>query len=198
MEIPMIDFSKLDGENRSKTMTQLHDACKKWGFFQIENHGVDKELMEKVKQLVNKHYEDNMKPRFYTSTIVKTVEDKNKITNTDWESTFFIWHRPDNKINECADLSEELRKAVDEYIDQLIKVAEKLSELMCENLGLHKDYIKEAFSGSKGYSLRGSLSSMVQLGYQVMDRRSIGVLGSSSTRQLLGVIAQMEHSGLRL
>lgn len=76
---------------------------------QIENHGVDKELMDKVKKLVNKHYEDNMKPRFYSSEIVKTVEDKSRITNTDWESTFFIWHRPEKKINECPDLSEELR-----------------------------------------------------------------------------------------
>ncbi|KAJ0941775.1 putative aminocyclopropanecarboxylate oxidase [Helianthus annuus] len=150
MEIPMIDFSKLDGEDRSKTMALLHNACEKWGFFQIENHGVDKELMEKVKKLVNKHYEDNMKPRFYSSDLVKTVDGKNKISNTDWESTFFIWHRPDNKINECADLSEELRKTVDEYINQLIKVAEKLSELMCENLGLDKEHIKEAFTGSKG------------------------------------------------
>ncbi|XP_076922502.1 1-aminocyclopropane-1-carboxylate oxidase 1-like [Bidens hawaiensis] len=150
MEIPMIDFSKLDGEDRSKTMALLHDACEKWGFFQIENHGVDKELMDNVKNLVNKHYENNMKPKFYSSEIVKTVEDKNKLTNTDWETTFFIWHRPDNKINECADLSDELRKTVDEYIDQLIKVAEKLSELMCENLGLEKEHIKEAFSGSKG------------------------------------------------
>lgn len=39
---------------------------------------------------------------------------------------------------------------MDEYIAQLIKVAEKLSELMCENLGLEKDYIKKAFSGSEG------------------------------------------------
>lgn len=42
---------------------------------------------------------------------------------------------------------------MDAYINQLIKLAEKLSELMCENLGLEKDYIKEAFSGSKGPSV---------------------------------------------
>lgn len=39
---------------------------------------------------------------------------------------------------------------MDEYIDQLIKLAEKLSQLMCENLGLEENYIKKTFSGSKG------------------------------------------------
>lgn len=39
---------------------------------------------------------------------------------------------------------------MDEYITQVIQLAEKLSELMSKNLGLEKDYIKQAFSGSKG------------------------------------------------
>lgn len=76
---------------------------------QIENHGVDKQLMDKVKKLVNWHYEENMKNKFYNSEIVKSVEDKNKTTDIDWESTFFLWHRPDNKINDYTNLSEELR-----------------------------------------------------------------------------------------
>lgn len=42
---------------------------------------------------------------------------------------------------------------MDEYIAQLIKLAQKLSELMCENLGLEQGYIMEAFSGSKGPSV---------------------------------------------
>ena len=42
---------------------------------------------------------------------------------------------------------------MDEYIAQLVKLAEKLSGLMCENLGLEKCFIKEAFSGSKGPSV---------------------------------------------
>ncbi|XVE70587.1 hypothetical protein DITRI_Ditri10aG0083400 [Diplodiscus trichospermus] len=39
---------------------------------------------------------------------------------------------------------------MDEYIAQLIKLAEQLSELMSENLGLEKNYIKEVFSGTNG------------------------------------------------
>ncbi|KAF2285150.1 hypothetical protein GH714_038837 [Hevea brasiliensis] len=115
MEIPVIDFSEFNGENRSKMMGLLHEACEKWGFFQVENHGIDKELMEKVKQLVNSHYESN--------------------------------------INEIPNLPQDFCKSMDEYITRLIKLAEKISELISENLGLEKDHIKDAFKGGRGPSV---------------------------------------------
>ncbi|EYU27232.1 hypothetical protein ABFS82_10G098800 [Erythranthe guttata] len=148
--IPVIDFSELDGEKRSNTMVLLHEACEKWGFFMIENHGIDKDIMEKVKLLMNTHYEDNMKESFYNSDTAKKMDINEFIKDKDWESTFFIWHRPNSNINDLSGLSKDLQKAMDEYIEQLIKLAENLSELMCENLGIDKDRIKDAFSGSVG------------------------------------------------
>ncbi|XAR53427.1 Aminocyclopropanecarboxylate oxidase [Bertholletia excelsa] len=153
MEIPLIDFSKLDGERRPETMALLQQACERWGFFQVENHGIDKELMEKVKDMVNQYYEENMKESFYESETARSLENKSITSNADWESTFFIWHRPKSNINEFPDFSDEFCKTMDAYIDQLIKLGEKLSELMCENLGLEIDHIKEAFAGSKGPSV---------------------------------------------
>ncbi|KAK2993405.1 hypothetical protein RJ640_021624 [Escallonia rubra] len=144
MEIPVIDFGELNGEKRSETMALLHEACEKWGFFQIENHGIDTQLMGRVKQLVNQHYEVNMKKTFYESDIAKSFKDQGKTTNIDWERTFFVWHRQSSKIND---------KTIEDYVDQLIKLAEKLSELMCENLGLDKSCIKETFSGENGPSV---------------------------------------------
>lgn len=35
MEMPVIDFSELDGENRTNTMSLLDHACDKWGFFMV-------------------------------------------------------------------------------------------------------------------------------------------------------------------
>ncbi|KAK1385957.1 1-aminocyclopropane-1-carboxylate oxidase 1 [Heracleum sosnowskyi] len=152
MVIPLIDFNELDGDKRRETMATLHEACENWGFFQIENHGIDKQLMEKVKDLVNQHYEENLRDNFYDSDIAKSFEKDN--TNTiDWETAFFIRHHPDSNINNLPNISEEFSKTVNDYIDQLIKVAEKLSMLISENLGLEKNYIMETFSGSKGPSV---------------------------------------------
>ncbi|KAL4346734.1 hypothetical protein GQ457_17G020270 [Hibiscus cannabinus] len=45
-QIPVIDVSKLDHDDEQK---KLHFACKDWGFFQIINHGVAGEVIEKMK-----------------------------------------------------------------------------------------------------------------------------------------------------
>ncbi|XP_073289785.1 1-aminocyclopropane-1-carboxylate oxidase 1-like [Primulina huaijiensis] len=153
MDIPVIDLNDLDSEKRSETMTLLHEACEKWGFFMVDNHGVDKELMEKVKYLTNLHYNNNMKDEFESLEMAKTLENNGFIKEKDWESTFFIRHRPSSNIHELNCLSRDLRKTMEEYVDQLIKLAEKLSELMCENLGIEKNHIMEAFSGSQGPSV---------------------------------------------
>ncbi|KAJ9183832.1 hypothetical protein P3X46_007639 [Hevea brasiliensis] len=153
MEIPVIDFSEFNGENRSKMMGLLHEACEKWGFFQVENHGIDKELMEKVKQLVNSHYEVNLKESFYESALAKSLNNGDNTSDIDWESTYFIWHRPKSNINEIPNLPQDFCKSMDEYITRLIKLAEKISELISENLGLEKDHIKDAFKGGRGPSV---------------------------------------------
>lgn len=35
MAIPVIDFSKLNGEERAKTLAQIANGCEEWGFFQV-------------------------------------------------------------------------------------------------------------------------------------------------------------------
>ncbi|CAL5186357.1 unnamed protein product [Lathyrus oleraceus] len=153
MAIPVIDFSTLNGDKRGETMALLHEACQKWGCFLIENHEIEGKLLEKVKKEINKYYEENLKESFYKSEIAKSLEKKQNTCDIDWESSFFIWHRPASNIRKIPNLSEELCKTMDEYIEKLVELAEKLSELMSENLGLEKEYIKKAFSGSNGAAM---------------------------------------------
>jgi aminocyclopropanecarboxylate oxidase len=35
MAVPVIDFSKLNGEERAKTMALIANGCEEWGFFQV-------------------------------------------------------------------------------------------------------------------------------------------------------------------
>lgn len=75
---------------------------------QITNHGIDINLMDKVKSLINTHYEENLKESFYSSETAKTLENTGNTGNIDWESSFFIWHRPVSNIKEIANLSTPL------------------------------------------------------------------------------------------
>lgn len=150
MEIPVINLGELEGERKSKTMSLLHEACEKWGFFWVENHGIDEGLMDEVTALVNQHYEESMKESFYGSEAAKELGPNIQASEVDWESSFFYRHQPDSNID---DIPELLRKVMPEFVSQSIELAERLAELVSENLGLEKDYLKktfaEPFAGSK-------------------------------------------------
>ncbi|XP_073008009.1 1-aminocyclopropane-1-carboxylate oxidase 1-like [Typha latifolia] len=148
MGIPVIDLKALDGDKSSKTMAQLHEACAKWGFFWVENHGIDVGLMEKVKDFVNSHYEKSLKKSFYESELAKRLSSspRTDASNGDWETTYFIQHHPVSNIAEFADIGAQFGETMDKYTTQLIEVAEKLAESLSLNLGLGKSYVKNAFS----------------------------------------------------
>jgi len=76
--------------------------------FQVDNHGIDKELMEKVKKMINSHYEEHLKEKFYQSEMVKALSE-GKTSDADWESSFFISHKPTSNICQIPNISEELR-----------------------------------------------------------------------------------------
>lgn len=75
---------------------------------QVDNHGIDKELMEKVKKMINSHYEEHLKEEFYQSEMVKALSE-GKTSDADWESSFFISHKPTSNICKIPNISEELR-----------------------------------------------------------------------------------------
>ncbi|KAG0460687.1 hypothetical protein HPP92_020984 [Vanilla planifolia] len=55
--IPVIDIGKL-AENSfdEEEAAKLHSACVHWGFFQIVNHGIPKEIMKKMKDDINEFF----------------------------------------------------------------------------------------------------------------------------------------------
>lgn len=56
LEIPIIDFCKLSkGDEYERRKLDL--ACKEWGFFQITNHGVEVEVLHKMKEAVAAFFE---------------------------------------------------------------------------------------------------------------------------------------------
>uniref|UniRef100_A0A0A8XPH8 1-aminocyclopropane-1-carboxylate oxidase n=1 Tax=Arundo donax TaxID=35708 RepID=A0A0A8XPH8_ARUDO len=138
MEIPVIDLSGLNGgdEERSRTMAQLHEACKDWGFFWVENHGVDAALMEGVKHFVYGHYEEHLEKKFYASDLAKNLQHAAGDLQADWEATYFIQHRPKTNVADFPEISPSTRETLDAYIAQMVSLAERLGECMSLNLGL--------------------------------------------------------------
>ncbi|KAK7320543.1 hypothetical protein VNO77_30107 [Canavalia gladiata] len=149
---PVINLENLNGEERKSILEQIDDACKNWGFFELVNHGIPHELLDNVERLTKEHYRKCMEQRFKEVVGSKGIEsvEAEQINNMDWESTFFLRHLPDSNITQIPDLSQEYRDIMKEFAQKLEKLAEELLDLLCENLGLEKGYLKKTFYGSKG------------------------------------------------
>ncbi|KAK1274620.1 1-aminocyclopropane-1-carboxylate oxidase [Acorus gramineus] len=149
--LPFINMEKLNGEDRGATMEVLKDACENWGFFEILNHGISHELMDKVERCTKDHYRKCMEQKF-KEFASKTLEEGAKIdaNDLDWESTFFLRHLPVSNLYEIPELNDDYRNTMKEFAMELEKLAELLLDLLCENLGLEKGYLKKAFCGAKG------------------------------------------------
>ncbi|CAN6167165.1 unnamed protein product [Urochloa humidicola] len=152
---PIIDMGLLAGEQRPAAMDLLRDACENWGFFQILNHGISTELMDEVEMLTKDHYKRVREQRFleFASKALKDGDDaqgggvKKAAENLDWESTFFVRHLPESNLADIPDLDDGYRRAMKRFAGELEAVAERLLDLLCENLGLEKGYLARAFRG---------------------------------------------------
>ncbi|KAF5735485.1 putative 1-aminocyclopropane-1-carboxylate oxidase [Tripterygium wilfordii] len=153
MAIPVIDFSKLNGspEERAKVLAQIANGCQEWGFFQLANHGISEELLERVKKVCSDCFHGEREGEFKNSGPVKKLNELaekksgEKLDNVDWEDVFTL---ADN--NEWPSKTSGFKETMTEYRAELKKLAEKLMEVMDENLGLEKGYIKKAFNGGDG------------------------------------------------
>ncbi|XP_042496396.1 1-aminocyclopropane-1-carboxylate oxidase-like [Macadamia integrifolia] len=148
---PVINMEKLNGEERVATMESIRDACENWGFFELVNHGITHELMDKVEKMTKEHYKKCMEQRFKELVASKALQGvETEIKDMDWESTFHVRHLPVSNMSEIPDLDDDYRKTMKEFVVGLEKLAEELLDLLCENLGLEKGYLKKAFYGSNG------------------------------------------------
>ncbi|KAK8629546.1 hypothetical protein V6N13_078382 [Hibiscus sabdariffa] len=152
LAFPVIDLSKINGDERQSTMDMIKDACENWGFFELMNHGISHELMDTVEKHTKEHYKKCMEQRFKEMVASKGLDQlaQSEIDDLDWESTFFVRHLPESNINEIPDLGDDYRVVMKEFAVELEKLAEKLLELLCDNLGLEQGYLKNVFNGSKG------------------------------------------------
>ncbi|MQL85998.1 hypothetical protein Taro_018510 [Colocasia esculenta] len=153
MAIPVIDFSKLNGEARAETVAQIADCCENWGFFQLVNHGIPEELLERVKKVCSECYKVEREEGFKDSNPVQLLNnlleeqsaEGKRLDNVDWEDVFTLLDD-----NEWPSRPAEFKETMKEYREEVKKLAEKVMEVMDDNLGLEKGYIKKAFCGGLG------------------------------------------------
>ncbi|KAK8600834.1 hypothetical protein V6N13_059421 [Hibiscus sabdariffa] len=146
MAVPVIDFSKLNGDERARTLAQIVNACQEWGFFQLVNHGIPVELLERVKKVSSKFYKLEREENFNKSKGMELLDKSGEsLENSDWEDVVTLLDD-----NEWPSKTPGFQETMKEYRFELKKLAEKVMQVMDENLGLSKGYINKAFNDGDG------------------------------------------------
>ncbi|KMT00550.1 hypothetical protein BVRB_9g218490 [Beta vulgaris subsp. vulgaris] len=159
-EIPVIDISSAS----DAVIGEIKEACEKWGFFQVVNHGVPLEIREKVELAARKFFglplEEKKKVRrdeenplgYYDSDHTKNVRDWKEIFDFTVEDPTLVPASHvigDEEIkelrNQWPDCPPDFREACEEYTQEMMKLSFKLLELIALSLSIPADRLSDCF-----------------------------------------------------
>ncbi|KAK4775775.1 hypothetical protein SAY87_023736 [Trapa incisa] len=148
-DVPVIDFSELmKGE---KEISRLGDACEKWGFFQVVNHGIDLDLLERIEKVgmeffmlpLDEKRKYAMAPgtvQGYGQAFVFSEEQK-----LDWCNMFALGLEPRFIRNPklWPKRPDHFSETVEAYSAEIRKLCENLLKYIAMSLGLKGSVFEE-------------------------------------------------------
>ncbi|KAF3432123.1 hypothetical protein FNV43_RR26862 [Rhamnella rubrinervis] len=153
VSIPVIDLS----DRRSAIVDRIRSAAREWGFFQVINHGIPREAINRTMAAIKAFHEQptEIKSRFYTRDTSSAVW---YVSNVDlyrskaafWNDTLQVRLGPNPPAPE--QMPEICMKELEDWDKEAVRLGEKLMGFMCEGLGLSTDRLKE-ISCSQGRSM---------------------------------------------
>ncbi|CAO2838480.1 unnamed protein product [Amaranthus hypochondriacus] len=153
-DVPVIDLGSYD---HSQKLKQVHFACKNYGFFQVINHGVSKEIVNAM-QKVGQDFFDlpaEEKLKLYSDDPTKTVRlstsfnvKKEEVHN--WRDYLRLHCWPlEQYVPQWPSNPPSFKEILSMYIKEVRALGFRIEELISESLGLEKDYIKNVL-GDQG------------------------------------------------
>lgn len=153
-DVPVIDLGCAD---RTKIAQQIGDACANYGFFQVVNHGVTIEDVEKMLGAADEFFKLPVeeKLKLYSDDPSKTMRlstsfnvNKEKVHN--WRDYLRLHCYPLHQyVPEWPSNPPSFKEIVSNYCAEVRKLGFRLQELISESLGLERDYIKKVL-GEQG------------------------------------------------
>ncbi|KAG9450747.1 hypothetical protein H6P81_010712 [Aristolochia fimbriata] len=160
VSLPAIDFSLLASGSpaqRSQLVRDLADACHRWGFFMVVNHGVPEELRTGVMEAVKGFFDlpEEKKREFAGKHVLDPIRCGTSFnTSVDkvlyWRDFLKVFvhpnfHPPSNPSN-LRDISLEYSRTVREMVRVLLGG-------ISEGLGLNESYIEKSLNLDEGLQI---------------------------------------------
>ncbi|KAL1808535.1 hypothetical protein ACET3Z_025525 [Daucus carota] len=164
LTVPVIDLKHVstDAVPRAKAVEQVQQACEKFGFFQLVNHGIPASVMDEMLEGVRRFNEQD-------SEVKKQFYSRDKTRTFSFCSNFGLFSRPEINWKDSIhaimapnpsnpeQYPPICRHIMTEYASYVMELGISLLELFSEGLGLQKNYLKE-MDCAKGLVLMGHYS----------------------------------------
>ncbi|XP_058077926.1 protein DMR6-LIKE OXYGENASE 2-like [Magnolia sinica] len=156
--IPVID---LGGSDQAEVIEQILRACEEYGFFQLVNHGVPEKSINDMMGVAMEFFEMPVEERakLYSEDPSQVVRVKASIRydNEDvhyWRENLRHPSHPVEKfINLWPEKPSRYRDVAATYSVEVRGVALRILELICEGLGLERDYFGDELSSTQVLSI---------------------------------------------
>ncbi|CAN1256891.1 2-oxoglutarate-dependent dioxygenase 11 [Linum perenne] len=165
-QIPVIDMAKLgcNGDDADEESAKLHSVCKDWGFFQVINHGVTEEVMQRMKADVEEFFKLPLQEKMSCAQLPNAIglegyghsfvsSDEHKLS---WGDILFIQSLPANGRNMrfWPTAPSSFRASFEQYSSELEKLVFTLLNYMAINLGLEPEKLLTLFKdGTQGVGM---------------------------------------------
>ncbi|KAK7277536.1 hypothetical protein RJT34_22551 [Clitoria ternatea] len=155
--IPVIDLSEAQNDNRTNTIRKIIKAAEEFGFFQVINHGISMNEMNEARSVFKELFEMSLeeKQKLCTSDPSKTCKMFTSSVNYATEKVH-LWR--DNFRHPCHPLEQwqhlwpenppRYRECVGACSVEVKKLASRILSLICEGLGLKSGYFDNDLTGS--------------------------------------------------
>lgn len=148
--IPVIDLRGIDVDEslRFQVIEKVRNACEKWGFFQVVNHGIPLNILQEMIDAVRRFHEQDakVKEEFYSRDETRSVTyntnfDLHQAPAANWRDTLYclMAPRPPNP----EELPSICRDVMINYSKEVVNLGLTVFGLISEALGLTANHLKE-------------------------------------------------------
>ncbi|XP_031499482.1 gibberellin 2-beta-dioxygenase 8-like isoform X2 [Nymphaea colorata] len=157
-ELPLIDLDQLNTgrRERDKCVRAMAKASSEWGFFQVVNHGISTDLLNRMSgeqaKVFGQPFEKKVKEKlldFSSETYRWGAPSATNLQQLSWSEAFHI------PLANCSDPSHPdkstLRRTINEYAAAVSDLAQQLAQLLTESLGFRTSYFAQNCGPSSCY-----------------------------------------------
>ncbi len=154
--VPVIDIARLDSAD---TLRALHSACRDWGFFQVENHGIDGSVTTGLAKAMRDFFNQSPEQKqrilrtrdnpwgYYDRELTKNVRD--------WKEVYDYGPADGTRlVPQWPDGLPSFRPSVEAFSRACEGLAFRLLAAISTNLGLPAGHLAQWFQGTHTSFLR--------------------------------------------